>query len=132
MRCSIGSARSVARSLAVADARILDRLGLEPTREPVYDLPAAWIPPELREPALDAGALVFDPISVLGSHLAEVARSHAAALLGRQEFETLLEHLRASAATVVKEIGGPDGIPLVALHRAFGCLLREHWPSNGS
>jgi flagellar biosynthesis protein FlhA len=119
------------RVLAVADAGVLERLGLEATREPVYDLPAAWIAPELRERAQDAGALVFDPISVLGSHLAEAARSHAAALLGRQELQTLLEHLRASVPSVVKEFGTPDGVPLVAIHRAFGALLRERvWPRD--
>ncbi len=129
---AVGGGRlDLARVLAVADAGVLERLGFEATREPVYDLPAAWIPPELRERAQDAGALVFDPISVLGSHLAEAARTHAAALLGRQELQTLLEHLRASIPAIVKEIGGPDGVPLVALHRAFGSLLRERvWPRD--
>jgi flagellar biosynthesis protein FlhA len=121
----------LSRVLAVADAGVLERLGFEATREPVYDLPAAWIPPELRERAQDAGALVFDPVSVLGSHLAEAARTHAAALLGRQELQTLLEHLRTSVPAVVKEVGGPDGVPLAALHRAFVALLRERvWPRD--
>jgi len=129
---AVGGGRlDLSRVLAVADAGILERLGFEPAREPVYDLPAAWIPPEMRERAQDAGALVFDPISVLGSHLAEAARSHAAALLGRQELQTLLEHLRASVPAIVKELGTPDGVPLASLHRAFGALLRERvWPRD--
>jgi len=120
----------LSRVLAVADADVLGRLGLHPVREPVYDLPAAWIAPDMRARAEDAGALVFDPISVLGSHLAEVARGHAAALLGRQELQTLLEHLRASVPSLVRE-AGPDGVPLPALHRAFAGLLRERvWPRD--
>ncbi|HUY11587.1 MAG TPA: flagellar biosynthesis protein FlhA, partial [Candidatus Dormibacteraeota bacterium] len=47
--------------LAVADVGVLEGLGV-PTREPVYDLPAAWIAPEQRAEAQERGALVFDAI----------------------------------------------------------------------
>jgi flagellar biosynthesis protein FlhA len=118
------------RLLAVADETILTRFGLAIEREPVYGLPAAWISLEDRDRVANAGALVFDPISVLGSHLAEIARCHAADLVGRQELQTLLEHLRSSVPALVKEIGG-DALPFGALHRAFGLLLREGaWPRD--
>ncbi len=118
------------RLLAVADEAVLRRLSEQIGREPVYGLPAAWIEPEAREGALDAGALVFDPISVLGSHLAEIARTHAAELVGRQELQTLLEHLRATVPAVIKEIGG-DALPIGVVHRAFALLLREGaWPRD--
>lgn len=118
------------RFLAVADAAVLERLHVAIEAEPVYGLPAAWIAPEMRENAGNAGALVFDPISVLGSHLAEIARVHAAQLVGRQELQTLLEHLRASVPALVKEVGG-DSLPFAALHRAFALLLREGaWPRD--
>ena len=103
--------------LAVADEAILGLLGGERVREPVYGMPATWLPPERRDAATAAGALVFDPISIVGSHLAEIARSHASALLGRQELQTLVEHLRASVPSLIKEIGG-DG--LAARARAAG------------
>ncbi|MBV8488895.1 MAG: FHIPEP family type III secretion protein, partial [Candidatus Eremiobacteraeota bacterium] len=120
----------LARLLAVADEPILRRLDLAIEPEPVYGLPAAWIPPEDRERLTLAGALVFDPISVLGSHLAEVVRLHAGELVGRQELQTLLEHLRATVPALVKEIGG-DALPFGTLHRAFGLLLREGaWPRD--
>jgi flagellar biosynthesis protein FlhA len=93
-------------------------------------LPASWIAPERGEAAAAAGALVFDPISVLGSHLAEVVRAHAAALLGRQELHTLLEHLRAGIPSLVKEIG-PDGVPAAVVQRTLEALLRERvWPRD--
>jgi flagellar biosynthesis protein FlhA len=120
----------LARMLAVGEDAVLARIRGEATREPVYDLPAKWIEQGEREAALDAGALVFDPISIVGSHLAEVARSNAEALLGRQELQTLLEHLRATVPTVVKEIGG-DALPLSVVQKAFGLLLRERvWPRD--
>jgi flagellar biosynthesis protein FlhA len=118
------------RVLAVADTSVLLHLGAPIEAEPVYGLPAAWLAPEARESAVNAGALVFDPISVLGSHLAEVARTHAAELVGRQELQTLLEHLRSTVPALVKDVGG-DILPFGTLHRAFGLLLREAaWPRD--
>jgi flagellar biosynthesis protein FlhA len=118
------------RVLAVADEPVVERLGGAVEPEPVYGLPAAWILPAERDAAVSAGALVFDPVSVLGSHLAEAARAHAEELLGRQELQTMLEHLRASVPALVKEIGG-DALPFGAVHRAFGLLLREAaWPRD--
>ncbi len=116
--------------LAVGDAAGLASLGGESVREPVYGLPATWLPAALQERAAQAGALVFDPISVLGSHVAEVARVNAAELLGRQELQTLFEHLRASVPALMKEVGG-DGLPFALVHRAFVLLLREGaWPRD--
>lgn len=119
----------LSRLLSVADENVLVRFAARIEREPVYGLPAAWIEPDVRERATDAGALVFDPISVLGSHLAEIARTHAAALVGRQELHALLEHLRSTVPALVKELG--DTLPFATVHRAFGLLLRESaWPRD--
>jgi flagellar biosynthesis protein FlhA len=120
----------LARVMAVADAEILNRLGLRLEVEPVYGLPAAWIEPNDRERIASAGALVFDPISIIGSHVAETVRRHADELLGRQELQTLLEHLRATMPALVREIG-TDAFPLGTLHKAFCHLLREAaWPRD--
>jgi flagellar biosynthesis protein FlhA len=118
------------RLLAVGDERALAQLDGDMVREPVYGVMARAIEPAHRSAAERAGSIVFDPISILGSHLAEVARRHAVELFGRQEFTTLLEHLRASAPAIVKEIG--EGAVTIALaHRAFVLLLREKmWPRD--
>jgi flagellar biosynthesis protein FlhA len=116
--------------LAVGDSTALSRLGGRPVREPVYGLDARAIERSQREEAQRYGLMVFDPVSIVGSHLAEVARGHAADLFGRQEFATLLEHLRASAPALIKEIGDA-GIPLTLAHRVFVLLLREKlWPRD--
>jgi flagellar biosynthesis protein FlhA len=116
--------------LAVADEAILARIGGERVREPVYGMSAAWIGFDERDAATGAGALVFDPVSIVGSHLAEIARQSASELLGRQELHTLLEHLRASVPSLVKEVGG-DGLPYATVHRVFELLLRERvWPRD--
>ena len=116
--------------LAVGDAPTLARLEGEPTHEPVYGLPAKWIAFGAREGATRAGALTFDAISIIGSHLSESVRRHAASLLGRQEFHTLVEHLRATVPSLVKDLGS-DLLPIATAHRAFVSLLREGaWPRD--
>lgn len=127
----VGAGRlDLERVLAVADEAVLARLAARIEREPVYGLPGASIEPRAREHAANAGALVFDPISVLGSHLAETARTYAAELLGRQELHALLDHLRSTVPALIKEVGG-DALPFGALHRAFSLLLREGaWPRD--
>ncbi|HEV2741191.1 MAG TPA: flagellar biosynthesis protein FlhA [Candidatus Elarobacter sp.] len=118
------------RLVAVASPDVLHHLGGEPTTEPVYGLAARWIAYDERERAQQAGALTFDAISIVGSHLAEIARAHAAELFGRQEFQTLVEHLRGLVPSVVKDVGG-DVLPLAVAHRAFVHLLRERaWPRD--
>jgi flagellar biosynthesis protein FlhA len=116
--------------VAVGPPAVLGAVGGEPTREPVYDLEARWIPPTDRERAQSAGALCFDPISIVGSHLSEIARTHAAELFGRQELQTLVEHLRASVPSVVRDVGS-EALPLANAHRALLQLLRERvWPRD--
>jgi flagellar biosynthesis protein FlhA len=118
------------RLVAVAAPAILERIGGEPTVEPVYGLAARWIGYEEQSRAQSAGALTFDAISIIGSHLSEIARAHAVELLGRQQFQTLIEHLRASVPSVMKDVGG-ELLPIAAAHRAFGHLLRERiWPRD--
>jgi flagellar biosynthesis protein FlhA len=118
------------RFLAIADPAVHAKLPGSETRDPVYGLPARAILPEERAAAARLGALVFDPISILGSHLAEAARAHAARLVGRQELQTMVEHLHSTVPSLMKEIGG-DRVPLPLVLRVFQALLRERvWPRD--
>jgi flagellar biosynthesis protein FlhA len=127
---AVGGGRlDLERLLAVADEPVLARFAVEIESEPVYGLPGAWIASDVRESAVNAGALVFDPISVLGSHVAEAARTYACELVGRQELQTLFEHLRGSVPALIKEL--TEAIPFAKVHRAVGLLLREGaWPRD--
>jgi flagellar biosynthesis protein FlhA len=118
------------RLLAVAPEPVLVQIEGEPCLEPVYGLTAKSIPPEARERAQAAGALAFDAISIMGSHLSEIVRANAAELFGRQEFQTLLEHLRSQVPSIVKDVGS-ETLPVVTAHRAVALLLRERaWPRD--
>jgi flagellar biosynthesis protein FlhA len=120
----------VDKYMAIADRTVLAALHGDSGRDPIYGIPIKWIKTTDREFAMSAGALVFDPISVLVSHLTDCARQRAPLLFGRQEMQTLLEHLRPSVPSLIKEIG-TEALPLAAVHKAFAILLRERvWPRN--
>jgi flagellar biosynthesis protein FlhA len=118
------------RLLAVATEATLAEVGGEPAIEPVYGLAARSIPYAERDRAQALGALTFDAISIIGSHLSETVRANASELFGRQELQTLVEHLRATVPAIVKDVGG-EALSIVTAHRAFVALLRERaWPRD--
>ncbi len=118
------------RLLAVGTDATLAQIGGDPVIEPVYGLAARSIAYEERERAQTLGALTFDAISIVGSHLSETVRANAGELFGRQELQTLVEHLRATVPSIVKDVG-TDVLPIVSAHRAFTLLLRERaWPRD--
>ena len=73
----------------------LDLVPGEQVVEPVFGLPAKWVPAELRQQALVAGATVIDRSSVITTHLGEVAARHAGQLLSAQQVKTLLDSVKA-------------------------------------
>jgi flagellar biosynthesis protein FlhA len=118
------------RLLAVGTDATLTQLGGEAVIEPVYGLAARSIAYDQRPRAEALGALTFDAISIIGSHLSETVRANASELFGRQELQTLVEHLRATVPSIVRDVG-TDALPIVTAHRAFTLLLRERaWPRD--
>src|ERR687890_783169 len=88
--------------LAIGD--MLDGLPGRATREPVFGLPAKWVPVELQRQAEMAGATVVDRSSVITTHLAEVVRQNAADLLGREDVRLLVEMVKRTHPVVVEEL----------------------------
>jgi flagellar biosynthesis protein FlhA len=108
--------------LAIGDH--LDGLPGKATREPVFGLPAKWVPAELQRQAEMAGATVVDRSSVITTHLAEVVRQNAAALLGREDVKVLVEMIRRSHPAVVDELT-PALLSLGEVQRVLQALLDE-------
>jgi flagellar biosynthesis protein FlhA len=108
--------------LAIGDH--LDGLPGKATREPVFGLPAKWVPAELQRQAEMAGATVVDRSSVITTHLAEVVRQNAAALLGREDVKVLVEMIRRSHPAVVEELI-PTLLSLGEVQRVLQALLDE-------
>jgi len=116
--------------LALATKDVLAKFVGEETREPVYGLPAKWIAEGGVNDARSKGAMTFDVLSVLASHVGQIAREHLSTICGRQEFAALLDHLKTKAPVVIKDIG-TDVMPVQLAHRAFTYLLRESvWPRD--
>lgn len=97
--------------------------GIE-TREPAFGVSAFWIQPGLRDQALASGYAVVDQTSLLATHLAEIVRSNAHAILTRQETKRLLDRLAESHPKLADELV-PKLLSLGEVQRVLQQLLRE-------
>lgn len=96
-----------------------------PTREPVFNLDAVWIEDGERKSAELNGYTVVDPASVMITHLSESLKGVAHLLLGRQEVQTLVDHLKETHPALVSELL-PDLVNLGIIQRVLQNLLREN------
>jgi len=103
------------------------RLRGTPTREPVFNLEAVWIEESEKKTAELNSYTVVDPASVLITHLSETLKAHAHHLLGRQDVQAMVDHLKGSHAALVAELL-PDLVNLGIIQRVLQNLLRENVP----
>ncbi len=101
------------------------RLKGVPTREPVFNLEATWIDQAEKKTAELNGFTVVDSASVLITHLSEILKSNAHHLLGRQEVQLLVDHLKVAQPALVAELL-PDLVTLGIIQRVLQNLLREN------
>jgi flagellar biosynthesis protein FlhA len=100
--------------------------------EPVYQAPARWIDPALREQAALQGLTVVTPTEVLATHLLEVVKSNFARLLTLKslrrlldEFTSLSDARRAEANRRLIDELIPDRVPMDLLLAVLRLLLEE-------
>jgi len=101
------------------------RLRGVPTREPVFNLEATWIDEAEKKTAELNGYTVVDPSSVMITHLSETLKSVAHLLLGRQDVQTLIDHIKETHPALVAELL-PDLVNLGVIQRVLQNLLREN------
>jgi flagellar biosynthesis protein FlhA len=111
--------------LAINPGRAAPLPSSTPTRDPAFGLPASWIDASRREEAAAAGYTVVDSGAVIATHLSHLIQMHAAALLGRQEVATLIEHFGRDHAKVLEDVV-PKLVPLGTFHRVLQSLLAEN------
>jgi flagellar biosynthesis protein FlhA len=99
----------------------------KPTTEPVFGLPAFWVPDAMADHYRARGATVVDRSSVIVTHLAEIVRRNAASLLSRQDTHRMVEAVR-TVAPVVAEGVGAAGVTLADVHDVLCSLLSEGVP----
>ena len=106
----------------------LDALPGEATREPVFGLPAKWIPAEARLEALAAaGVTAIDGSSAIVTHLGEVATTHAGELLSMQQVRVLVDVCKGTDPVAVEEMAAAQ-ISVSDVHRVLVGLLDEGVP----
>ncbi len=99
------------------------------TTEPVYGLPALWIPAAKKEAAELNGYTVIDPESVFITHLSETLKRHADDMLTREDVQLLIDRLRKNQPSLVGEVVGTEGeISAGVLQRVLRNLLRSGIP----
>jgi flagellar biosynthesis protein FlhA len=108
--------------LAIGDS--MDGLPGRRTTEPVFGLPAVWVPVEYRASAELAGATIVERAAVVTTHLAEMVRQHASRLLSLDDVRELLEVLKTDRPAAVEELV-PGLLSLSAVQRVLQGLLDE-------
>jgi flagellar biosynthesis protein FlhA len=94
------------------------------TSDPAFGLPAIWIDASLREQAQTMGYTVVDAGTVVATHMNHLITTHAAELLGRQEVQSLLDHLAKDNPKLVEDLV-PKIISLSTLQKVLQNLLSE-------
>ena len=119
------------RAFALGQPAAISALPGDAAIDPVTAQDGRWVPAGASPAATSTmaeeaptGVVVVDPIAVIASSLGAVAREHAAALLGRQEVQMLLDHVRQSHPAVVKGVV-PELAGLGLVQRVLQHLLRE-------
>jgi flagellar biosynthesis protein FlhA len=110
--------------MAINPGRVAAPLQGTQTKDPAFGLPAVWVDGGRRDQAHALGYTVVDASTVVATHLNHVILSHAADLLGRQETQSLLDHIAKESPKLVEDLV-PKVLPLHTLQRVLQYLLEE-------
>jgi flagellar biosynthesis protein FlhA len=94
------------------------------TSDPAFGLPAIWIEANIRDQAQALGYTVVDAGSVIATHLNHLISMHASELLGRQEMQSLMDHLNKEVPKITDDLT-PKVLPLSVVHKVLQNLLSE-------
>jgi flagellar biosynthesis protein FlhA len=103
--------------------RRLDLVG-EATKEPAFGLDAMWIDESQRQTASLRGLTVVDAATVLTTHLTEIIRAEAPALLSYAETRKLLDSLPDKHRQLVTDLT-PATVSVSTIQRVLQALVAE-------
>ncbi|MEZ4744208.1 MAG: flagellar biosynthesis protein FlhA [Bdellovibrionota bacterium] len=92
--------------LAMAPDDITDPIDGVSTKEPAYGLDAVWIKKSQKDEASFRGYTVVNCATVIVTHLTKVVQENAAALIGRQEVQNLVDGIKDQYPKVIEEAIG--------------------------
>ncbi|MBL8511084.1 MAG: flagellar biosynthesis protein FlhA, partial [Betaproteobacteria bacterium] len=110
--------------LAINPGDAQEALPGTPTRDPAFGLPAIWIDTNNREYAQGQGYTVVDTPTVIATHLSHLMHTEAAQLLGRNETQSLMDHVNKFAPRLIDDII-PKLISVATFQRVLQSLLDE-------
>lgn len=110
--------------LAINPGGVIESLPGTQTTDPAFGLPAVWITEEMRDQAQTVGYTVVDASTVIATHLNHIISMHAAELLGREEVQTLLDHISQDSPKMIEELT-PKLLPLAIIQKVLQNLLSE-------
>ena len=113
-----------AKLLAINPGRVAGALPGTSTKEPAFGLPAIWVETATREQAQGLGYTVVDSGTVAATHLSQLLQTHAAALLGRQEVQLLVDHANKLYPKLLDDLV-PKIVSIPVLQRVLQSLLDE-------
>jgi flagellar biosynthesis protein FlhA len=117
--------------LAIPVGKLPPPHGGKQTKEPAFGMTGWWISADHADVARRTGFTVVDPVSVLGTHLAEVIRRYAPELFSRQDAKKMLDRVALDNPKVVEDLV-PKLLPLATVQRVMQNLLRERVPIRDS
>jgi flagellar biosynthesis protein FlhA len=94
------------------------------TREPVFNLEAAWIREKDRDQLTSEGFTIVDHATIIATHLTEILRNNAHDLITRQEAQNLLDNISSSHQKVIEELS-QSGANIGVVQKVLQNLLRE-------
>ena len=94
------------------------------TREPAFGLPAIWVAADKVDAARGAGYTVVDAVNVMGTHLAELVRQHAAEMFSRQDAKLFCDRVAPENSKLVEDLV-PKLLSFGSVQKVLQNLLRE-------
>ncbi|HWV17280.1 MAG TPA: flagellar biosynthesis protein FlhA [Rhodocyclaceae bacterium] len=110
--------------LAINPGRVSGPLAGVETKDPAFGLSAYWIEAGLRDQAHVLGYTVVDASTVIATHLNHLILSHTTELLGRQETQSLLDHIAKDAPKLIEDLV-PKLLSVSTVQRVLQGLLEE-------
>jgi flagellar biosynthesis protein FlhA len=102
----------------------LDRFPGDDIIEPVFGLPARWVPAEFRVEAEMSANTVVDRSALIVTHLADLVRRRAGVLLSRSDVKALFDGVTATDPAVIEDLS-TNGVNLAEIQRVLATLLDD-------
>ena len=112
------------RFLAIGPYAYIQSIKGEQCYDPTYRMPSVWITADQRGNAERAECMIFDPVSVIATHITEIIRCNASDFLGREDVKVLLDKFGEKHPLLVKEVY-PELFALREIQQILQHLVKE-------